>query len=371
MKTCLLDLDRADLETVCARLDARRFRAAQVWTWIHGKQASSWEAMTNLPQAFRTGLADHHALWTLTELDHRTSCDGLTEKWLFQGREGSRPEHHQHGVSDTPAPSPQPPPSPPALIETVLIREQHLARATVCVSSMVGCPLGCTFCATGRHGFVRDLTRGEILEQVYRVAARSAPERGVTNVVFMGMGEPLLNLEPVLGAARVLADPEGLGLSGRHITISTVGVVEGIRQLTDARTNFRLAVSLHAPDQALRERLIPAARRWPLADLLDALHEHAQTASRDITIEYCLIDGVNASVAQAQTLADLLADLPCKVNLIPLNPVDGVADRPPPAGAIRAFQETLEQRGLTATLRTEKGQDIDAACGQLRARHRA
>lgn len=342
----ILDLSAAELEALVAGYGEKPFRARQLREWLHAARADSFAAMSNLSKNLRERLEAEFLPRCLAPAEHLVSADKLTEKWLWAAAA-------ELGGGEA---------------ESVLIRERRLKRATACVSCMAGCPLGCVFCATGRGGFSRNLSSGEILEQAYRLDAAA---EGLTNLVFMGMGEPLLNYDHVLHAARTLADPEGLNLGGRHITISTVGVPEGFRRLAAEGANFRLAVSLHAPSQKLRETLIPAAKRWPLKELLPALHEFAQHASRDLTVEYCLIDGVNSDPAQARELARLLAGLPCKVNLIPLNPVAGFAGRPPPPQAVRAFQEELERRGLPATLRASKGRDIDAACGQLRADRRA
>jgi 23S rRNA (adenine2503-C2)-methyltransferase len=310
--------------------------------------------MTNLPQAFRDRLAAMATLRILEEVEHLISADALTEKWLLRlaGTSGAG-----------------------GLTETVLIREQTLSRWTACLSSAVGCPLGCAFCATGQAGFETHLPAVAMIEQAYRADAACIGEganadRGLTHAVFMGMGEPLLNLEEVLKAARMLLDPAGLGLSARHVTLSTVGVIPGIRRLHREATNLRLAVSLHAPNQALRDDLLPGAARWPLSELIPALREYAADAGRMLTIEYCLIHGVNDSPARAEELLALLSDLPCKINLIPLNPTPGYPGVPSPAPRIRAFQDMLEAGGRTVTLRQEKGQDIDAACGQLRAARR-
>lgn len=320
------------------------YRAGQFREWLHKRRVDDFAAMKNLPRDLRETLAAAGQLRTLAECERREAPDGLTAKWLFAAEDG-------------------------ALIESVLIVEKHLSRRTVCVSCMAGCPLGCVFCATGAGGYVRDLNRGEIIEQVYRLDAHARADggAGVSHVVFMGMGEPLLNIDAVLAAAAAFADPEGMGLSGRHITISTAGTPEGIRRLTASGVNYRLAFSLHAPTQELRERLMPAARRWSLAQTLAAVDEFARSSSRDVTFEYCLIDGLNASPKQAEELTRLLARRRAKVNLIPLNPVPGSNLRPPSPGATRRFQEILEAAGITATVRMEKGGEIGAACGQLRA----
>ena len=323
------------------------FRASQLWNWLHGKRAGSFADMKNLPLPLRALLAKSGTTRRLEESGCWATEDGLTSKWLFAAGSG--------GGQDA--------------IESVLIVERRRARRTACVSCMAGCPLGCAFCASGRGGFSRNLDAGEIIEQAYRLDGFSRERRAgesVTHVVFMGMGEPLLNLDAVLDAADAIADPSGMGLSGRHITISTVGIPEGIRRLIDLGVKYRLALSLHAPNQALRERLVPAAKRWPLEELMPVAREFAAAAPRGVTFEYTLVDGVNASVREAKELAGLLRGIPGKVNLIPVNPVSGFMGTPPPSERVLVFRNILEQRGVRATIRVEKGRGIAAACGQLK-----
>ncbi|MDR1744564.1 MAG: 23S rRNA (adenine(2503)-C(2))-methyltransferase RlmN, partial [Planctomycetota bacterium] len=314
--------------------------------WLHAKRVGDFAAMQNLPAAVRERLAADRALRALRPVERRAAADGLTAKWLFAAGEDERD-----------------------LIECVLIIEKERRRRTVCVSCMIGCPLACAFCATGKYGYVRDLSAGEIIEQAYVMdgALREDGGDGVSHVVFMGMGEPLLNYDAVLRAADVFADPDGMGLSGRHVTISTVGIPDGIVRLAESGRNYRLAVSLHAPNQAIRERILPAAKRWPLDRLFPAIERFAAVSSRDVTFEYCLIDGVNAAEQHARELASLIGGFRAKVNLIPMNAVDGAGLRAPSAAATRRFQEILEARGIAAPVRMEKGADIGGACGQLRA----
>lgn len=348
----ILALPEDGLQQTLQGFGQPKFRAAQLWQWLHQKLATDFDQMRNLPADLREKLQAEFAIRVLAPREHLCSADGLTEKWLLE--------------STSPAESA---PAHPCHVETVLIREIRDKRRTVCVSCMSGCPIGCTFCATGQHGFERNLDRGEILEQIYLAQHRCLEEggAGLSNIVFMGMGEPLLNYDNVIGAARTISSPGGLNLGGRHITISTVGIPAGIRRMVEDGLNFRLALSLHAPTQNLRESLIPAAKKWPLRDLLPALREFATSSSRQVTIEYCLIDRVNDRKAQARELVELLRGIPCKINLIPLNPTEGFAHGAPPPEKIRAFQSTLESHGLGTTLREEKGRDINAACGQLRA----
>ncbi len=347
----ILDYDMNELTTRLIELGEKKFRAKQLWQWLHQKIVSTPQQMTNLSKTFMAMLNEEFVFSSLKEQKHLVSKDELTEKWLFS------PDLNSGVIPDT-----------PTYIESVLIREIKGRRRTVCVSCMSGCPIGCAFCATGQCGFERNLTSGEILEQIYTVERRCTEndQPGLTNIVFMGMGEPLLNYDHVIKAARTVCSEDGLNMSGRHVTISTVGIPSGIRRLAAENVNFRLALSLHAPEQKLRESLIPVAAKWKLPDIISALKEFSQTSSRHITIEYCLINKINDSKKQARELVELLKPIPCKVNLIPLNPTEEFNHTPPPKDRIRAFQSTLESHGLSATLREEKGQDINAACGQLR-----
>lgn len=337
----LLAMTPPDLEALLADLGQPRFRLGQIRDWVFVKRVAAFDEMRNVPKTLRAALAERAVLRALDPVEHRTSRDGLTEKWLLRTADG-------HGV------------------ETVLIRDRDSDRRTVCVSSAVGCPLGCRFCASAEGPFVRDLTAGEMIEQVARIGDLAGET--ATNVVFMGTGEPFLNYDAVLHAARRLQAADGFGVGARHITVSTVGVIPGIERFAAEPEDFRLAVSLHAPTQAARVKIIPAARKWPLGRLLGAVRRFARERRREVTFEYILIEGFNAHPNDADQLAESLRDIPCKVNCIPYNPVPGGDWRPPERKACRAFVGRLEGHGLRATLRTEKGADIQAACGQLRAR---
>lgn len=330
-----LEPDAEELAASLREAGEPAFRARQFRDWLHKKRAADFALMKNLPLPLRERLAAIRPLRTLTLLEERRAADGLTAKRLLETARGD-------------------------LVECVLIIEKERTRRTVCVSCMVGCPLACAFCATGKSGFTRNLDAGEIIEQAYGF-------ENVSHVVFMGMGEPLLNYDAVLRAADAFTAPDGMALSGRHVTISTAGIPAGIIRLAESGRNCRLAVSLHAPNQRIREEILPAAKRWPLAKLFPALERFRETSSRDITFEYCLIDGVNAAEAHARELTELIGDFRAKVNLIPMNPVDGAKFRAPPAAAVRRFQEILESRGISAPVRMEKGAEIGGACGQLRA----
>jgi 23S rRNA (adenine2503-C2)-methyltransferase len=331
---------RAEVEALLAGWSEPRYRADQVWDALYRQQVALDEA-TALPRALRDRLGDALPL-ALEPLVEQTAHDGMTSKWLWSCVR----DHNQ--------------------IETVLMR--YPERATVCVSSQAGCAMGCTFCATGQAGFERHLDVGEIVEQVLR-AAQASPQR-VSNVVFMGMGEPLANYDTTWAAVHRLHDD--LGLSARRITISTVGVAPAMRRLAQEDLPVTLAVSLHAPTDDERSEIVPLNRRYPIAEVLDAAAEFAGAKGRRVTFEYACIAGVNDSPAQAEALGRLLGAFPgvggAHVNLIPLNPTEGFGGHAPPAPSIRAFADHLRHHGVTATVRRNRGTDIDAACGQLRSR---
>jgi len=332
-------LTQDELETSLNARGEPRFRAQQVYEGLFA-QRRPLESLSNIPRELRTALADEFPL-ALTGDHVQTADKGTTVKWLWRAADGAQ-------------------------VETVLMRYRD--RATVCVSSQAGCAMGCTFCATGQAGFERHLTAGEIVEQVVR--AQHASEQRVSNVVFMGMGEPLANVDAVLESCRRLHDD--LGLSARHITVSTVGVVPGMERLAEFELPVTLAVSLHAPDDALRAELVPLNRRYPIAEVLDAARAYAARKGRRITFEYACIADVNDRPHQADALAGRLTGFRggAHVNLIPLNSTGGYPGRPSPRAAIEAFAERLVAGGVQASIRRNRGTDIDAACGQLRARHR-
>jgi 23S rRNA (adenine2503-C2)-methyltransferase len=325
-------MDRALLEKVLADEGEPRFRADQIWDWV-ARGASSYEEMTNVPAALRERLTGHVPLSTLSVEHEALSSDG-TEKALFSTHDG-RP------------------------VEAVLMRFER-DRRSVCVSSQSGCPLTCTFCATGQMKFGRNLTASEILDQV----AHFRRKEELTNLVYMGMGEPLLNVDAVLESAERLPD---LGIHPRHTTVSTVGWIPGIDRLAEDGPPVRLALSLHAADAALRSELMPVNDRYPLPDVVDACLRWHAARRRKVFVEYVMLDGVNDRYEQAVQLADLLAPSRAfKVNLIPYNPTDaGFAGSS--RAAIDVFRDTLIRRGVPATVRLTRGRDIAAACGQLAA----
>jgi 23S rRNA (adenine2503-C2)-methyltransferase len=331
---------RAEIAALLASWDEPAYRAGQVWDGLYAQRAPL-ENVTNLSRTLRTRIADALPL-AFRGVYEATAADGLTTKWLWEaGRDGVQ-------------------------IETVLMRSAQ--RATVCVSSQAGCAMACTFCATGQAGLDRHLDTGEIVEQVMRAQHGSAQR--VSNVVFMGMGEPLANYDSTWGAIERLH--HDVGISARHITVSTVGVVPGMRRLATEALPVTLAVSLHAPDDSLRETLVPLNRRYPIADVLDAAAEVAGAHGRRVSFEYAAIAGINDRPEHAEALGHLLARWPgvggAHVNVIPLNPTAGFPGRASSPSRIRAFADGVRRLGVNTTIRRNRGVDIDAACGQLRTR---
>ena len=337
--TNLMSLDRASMESLFDAMGEKRFHARQVLRWIYQRDATSFDQMTDLGKSLRARLGRDAGISPPEVVARRASNDG-TRKWLLQLADGNR-------------------------IETVFIPEA--ARGTLCVSSQAGCALGCTFCATARGGFHRNLSVDEIIGQVWlakrELAAEAGAPRAVTNIVLMGMGEPLLNFDNVVAALRLMTDDCAFGLSRRRVTLSTAGLAPAIERL-GALCPVSLAVSLHAPDDELRTQLVPLNKKYPLARLLAACRRYAG-ARRQITFEYTLLDGVNAAPEHARALARLLGDLPAKVNLIPFNPSPGITYRRPPQDAIDRFRDILLGAGVFTATRKTRGDDIGAACGQL------
>ncbi|MBM4163518.1 MAG: 23S rRNA (adenine(2503)-C(2))-methyltransferase RlmN [Lentisphaerae bacterium] len=335
-----------DWKRLCAELDVPAFRAAQLWQWVACRLVADWEQMTNLPAALRRTLAGRCDLSALTVCERTASPDGVT-KFLLACRDGER-------------------------IESVLIPSRD--RQTLCVSTQAGCAFRCAFCASGALGLARDLDAGEIVGQVFaaarelRATPNAAPDARPENVVFMGMGEPLANYDNTLRAIRVLNAPGGLTIGARRMTLSTCGVVPGIRRLADEGLQVELSVSLHAPDDRLRQSLLPVAARWPIAELLAACADYTARTGRIITFEYTLVRGLNDQPRHAELLARLLRPLHCRVNLIPLSPVAAFDGHPPDAETCARFQAVLEQARINTTLRHSRGRQADAACGQLRLR---
>ena len=335
LPTTRYDLDR---DALAALLDGEpRYRVDQLWDGMY-RQAAEPADLTALPKALRQRLDDELPP-ALRPAAVAESADGETTKWLWSLGDG-------------------------AAVETVLMH--YADRATVCVSTQAGCAMACGFCATGQAGFERNLSTGEIVEQVVR-AIRAARPRRLSNVVFMGMGEPMANYDRTWDAVeRIHGD---LGLSARHLTISTVGLVGGIRRLATEDLPVNLAVSLHAADDELRDELVPINRRYPLDALAEACREYLTAKHRRLSFEWALIDGVNDRDVDARRLADFARPLRAHVNLIPLNPTPGWPTVGSPPARVAAFRDRLDDLGVNATVRRNRGTDIDAACGQLRATH--
>jgi 23S rRNA (adenine2503-C2)-methyltransferase len=361
--TNLLDLDADALAAFLARLGEKPFRARQILRWVHRQGEDDVARMSDLAKSLRAKLAEAAAIVPPRVVSDATAAD-TTRKWLLDVGQGQA-------------------------VEAVFIPEDD--RGTLCISTQAGCAMACTFCSTGRQGFNRNLSTAEIVGQLWlanralradgvarlpmgdataaHASAGGPPDlRPVTNVVLMGMGEPLLNFDHVLPALRLMLDDHAYGLSRRRVTVSTSGIVPLMDRLRD-ECPVALAVSLHAPDDALRDRLMPINRKYPLAQLLAACRRYLERAPRDfITFEYVLLAGVNDGPEHAQALVRLLADVPCKVNLIPFNPFPGSGFERSPRDVVRAFNSRLNAAGLTTTTRKTRGDDIDAACGQLAGR---
>ena len=335
----LFDFDRAGLEAHFQKMGRKPFHARQLMRWAYHRGQLEFDAMTDLAKPLRRWLRDNAGFGLPEVAARRESRDG-TIKWLMRVGNGN-------------------------CVETVLIPER--GRNTLCVSSQVGCMLDCSFCATGKQGFNGNLSTAEIVGQLW-LANQALQARGeaVTNVVLMGMGEPLLNLDAVLPATSLMMDHLAFGISKRRVTVSTAGAVPGIYALAEA-TDVSLAVSLHAPTDELRSRLVPLNRKYPIAELLAACRHYAAGLGerRSLTMEYTLLKGVNEGMEQADQLAELLRPVRCKVNLIPFNPFPGAGYRRPDDRSMRAFKMRLLDAGCIAMLRVTRGRDIDAACGQL------
>jgi 23S rRNA (adenine2503-C2)-methyltransferase len=340
------------LDELAARLEALgqpAYRARQVMEWIYGKRARGFEQMTNLPVPLRAQLAAEFAFDDLQPVRSLGSAD-TTRKYLFKLADG-------------------------ALIESVLIPASPALygeasdRRTICISTQVGCAYGCKFCASGLDGWSRNLTAGEIVEQVVRVEELSGEK--IHNIVFMGMGEPLANFKKLMRAIEIINAPWGVGLGARHITISTSGLAPQIRELAEQPLQVRLAISLHGATDSVREKIMPVNRKYPLAELLDACAYYIERKKQRLSFEYILIENVNDRPEDAAALVRIARRLKAKVNCIPYNTVEGLAWQRPSKSRQDAFMAVLEAARIPATIRREKGHDIAAACGQLRRQHSA
>jgi 23S rRNA (adenine2503-C2)-methyltransferase len=335
------DFSQQELVAWCEARGQAAYRAVQIRRWLFGKRVNDFAAMHDLPARLRAELADSFTLFSTKEVARQTARDG-TEKLLLECFDGSK-------------------------VECVLMREPR--RQTICISTQVGCAMGCVFCASGLLGLKRNLSTGEILEQVLRLDRLLGPDERITNVVVMGIGEPLANLKALVPALETLNEKGGMGLGARRITISTVGLPEKIRELAELGKPFNLAVSLHAPNDMLRNELVPVNDKIGIDAILQAADEYFRHTGRRVTYEYVLIGGLNDTPMLARQLAALLVDRTAHVNLIPMNDVQELPFHEPTVPRTREFVEILERAGIPATVRKRKGADVDAACGQLRLQH--
>ena len=340
-KINLLDLNRSGLASFFVELGEKPFRSKQLMQWVHQRGVTDFEKMTDMSKALRETLSDNACLKFPQIATTQRSTDG-TRKWLLSvdGAENA--------------------------IECVLIPEK--SRTTLCISSQVGCTLNCSFCSTAKQGFNRNLTAAEIIGQLHLVhhqLLREGNSKGVTNVVMMGMGEPLMNFDAVMAAVDMMCDDYAYALSKRRVTISTAGVVPAIEKMRNI-TDVSLAVSLHAPNDALREQLVPINRKYPISELLKACRSYIDGyKSRKITFEYVMLDGVNDSLEHARQLVKQIGDIPCKLNLIPFNPYPHAIYRCSDKVTIDMFRDYVSSKGIVTVTRRARGEDIDAACGQL------
>jgi 23S rRNA (adenine2503-C2)-methyltransferase len=336
--TNLLDLSPAEMEALAETLGAPRYRGRQLAQWIYLKGVTELEAMSDLPRAFRVALAGRAAV-ELPEVERRTPSQDGSQKLVLRYPDGAR-------------------------VQAVLMPDGD--RLTLCVSTQVGCGFGCAFCFTGTMGLERNLSGGEIVAQVMVARAGLAAGERITHIVYMGMGEPLANYAATVKSLRLLTDPHAFGFSPRRITVSTVGLVSGIERLARENLRVNLAISLHATSNEIRDRIMPVNRGFAIEELLAACRRFPLPFRQRMTFEYVLLDGVNDAVEDARRLVRLLKGIRAKINLIPFNDWEGSGFARPPLPRILAFQAVLLEHGITATIRWSKGEDIGAACGQLR-----
>lgn len=334
----LTGLDAGELT---ALLDLRPFQGRQIFNWIHQKRVFDFSEMTNLPKELRRTLRDRYSLGETSFVDVSNSPKSGTKKVLLRLADGET-------------------------VESVLLRDRE--RMTLCLSTQVGCPVKCPFCATGLSGYSRNLSPGEIVEQALYLLRDEAMGERTPNIVLMGMGEPLFNYDATVKSVRLLMNEEGLGIGARKITVSTSGEAEGIERFAEEDWQVRLSISLHAANDELRDKLVPLNRRYNLRRLMEAVRHYGYAVGRQLTFEWTLMEGVNDRDSDVDELVRLVADLKATVNLIPYNPVSGLKYRAPKRSRCEAFRDALNRAGVKATLRIERGQDIDAACGQLRRR---
>lgn len=339
MKEDLRSLTYGELKATLLSYNQKGFRADQIFDWLHKKSVTDFTELRNIPKDLRQSLSEQYSIYPVKMQTVQISKKDGTRKYLFGLHDGN-------------------------LIESVFMRYEH--GNSVCVSSQVGCRMGCRFCASTTGGLLRNLTAGEILGQVYEIE-RDTGER-VGNIVIMGTGEPLDNYDNVLAFIRLICDERGRGISERNITLSTCGLTEGIRRLSREKLAITLAISLHAPNDTVRKQLMPVANRYTIKEILSACREYYEETGRRLTFEYSLAEGINDREEDATELSSLLRGLNCHVNLIAVNPVTESGFAPPKRQTVLAFQNKLEKNHINVTIRRELGRDIDGACGQLRRR---
>ncbi len=339
-KTSLVGKNLEELQQIVAELGGSKFRATQIYNGIYLKSYKSFDNMTDLPLTFREQLQEKYTLSDVVLKDKQVSSDG-TMKFLFELSDGN-------------------------LTEAVLMRFDNRANLTACISSQVGCPMGCSFCATAKLGFKRNLTTDEILKQIYLIQADTTLK--VTNIVFMGQGEPLLNLDNVLPAIERLREDFKVG--SRRITVSTCGIIPGIKKLAEIKFQPTVAISLHSPKHDVRATIMPVEKKYPVKDVIDELKKLTIVTGRRVTIEYILIKGVNDSTKDAKELSELISKLKCNVNLILYNENEYCDYKKPSRDAVLKFKCIVEASGKKVTVRLERGADIDAACGQLSSKYK-
>ncbi|MEK7291074.1 MAG: 23S rRNA (adenine(2503)-C(2))-methyltransferase RlmN [Planctomycetota bacterium] len=370
----------SELEALCNSMGEPAYRAKQILSWVYEKGATTFDQMSNLPKDFKKLLAEKYQVFqtkvdTIMQTVEQHSRNRITPP-LSPPCEGGevggvkklakKEEFLQGKIIDGTGKFLVHLPDE-NVIECVLLREGK--RVTACVSTQVGCAMACQFCASGLLGLERNLTAGEIVEQALHVKNHLPPDERLTNIVFMGIGEPLANYDNVVKSIRIINAEWGLGIGARHITVSTVGMVDRIRRLALEGLQVNLAISLHAPNDIIRSKIIPSNKKTGIESIIAAAHEYFDVTRRDVSFEYILIDGINASKQDAESLARLLKGIQCNINILPLNPIKEFNFRPPPQETIEMFCKTLERQGLIVTLRKKKGDDINAACGQLRLKN--
>lgn len=334
----ITNISLAELEAFCISVNEPTYRARQLLSWVYNEGATTFDQMSNLPKEFRKHMNERYRIFQ-TKVDTITQTADGTEKLLVLLSDGN-------------------------VIECVLLRDGK--RITACISTQVGCAMACQFCASGLSGLERNLSVGEIVEQVLHIKRRLPPGEHLTNVVFMGIGEPLINYDNTIKSVRIINAEWGLGIGARHITISTVGIIDAIRRLAQEGLQINLAISLHAANDTVRSKIIPSNKKTGILKIITAAKEYFSITRRDISFEYILIDGINASKQDAESLSRLLKGIQCNINILPLNPVEESCFKPPSRQSTITFCKILENHGYTVTVRKKKGDGIDAACGQLR-----